>query len=278
METQQPVNKPIPSLETTSTAEPLAGVGDISDKVKADAARNVPLPSKTPNAETQTPAASGRGGDYIKPKFLKMPAELFQFGEDGKPIVRRGVPVFKNKKGGRPRKPREGEKLLDGSTFKGGDHTSKPNVKPRGTDASVSAGPGRIIDPTRPDPSQATAPQVAAEPVKPGVELGPEAGEVIADIALNTTEAAIGEPPTDAERASIRRSASAVASGWRLHPLIAVFLFTAAYVGRVMLKRWTVKETTESGKPEKKPDAHSNSGPDGKRKDGPSKKAFKYGE
>ncbi len=267
MEDNQPGNP-----DTTSASEPLAGVESIAKQVASDAQRNVPAASKP--VDTPAPAADGRVKN-IPAKFLKMPAALFMHGEDGKPILKRGKPVYINRTGGRPRKPREGEKLMDGSTFKGGDRTSKPNVKPSSGDGQASGvsdrpGIGRIVDPTQPVPGASSA-SAPAESAPGTVELGPEAGQVIAEAALNTAEAVVGEPPTSAERDSITKSASAVASGWRLHPIIAVAAFTAVYIGRVMMMKWSKQQ-------EEKSDAHGDTRADGGRKDQPSKKSFDYGE
>ena len=206
-----------PKTDFQNQHQPLSGVDDIAAAVASDSARNTSQKPLAASGPVEKPSTD------IPPKFAKYPKALFVLDDQGRPIFKDGKPVYKNPKGGRPRKAKPGEELLDGTKATG---KSKPNPSP------VES---RIVDPAERQSVEPT-PGPAATPTAPpdgrSVELGEDAGDVLADMALNAAESAVKVPPTSNERSSIKRAASATCRGVRMPAWIALVLFTAGYLMR----------------------------------------------
>ena len=157
---------------------------------------------------------------------------------------------------GRRRKPAQGDRLAGGWTC-GVDEPPRPP----GVEAPRPRAASKIVDPGPPEVEPGA--EVSDEPSPAGgVELGPEAGKVLAQTTFNLAEVAGGAKakPTDGEREAIENSASAPLGHWRLSPLIALGVFVGAYVLRVFLARKAERHRNSGNA-----DAHPDRGPDALR-------------
>lgn len=234
--------------EPAATDSPGDAAAAIDLRIGANLEHAAAAPPGTP---TQTPAANPAGTPGGRPAWHDEPLANFLTDASGRVILdSKGRP---KRRGGKPARAKPGEALAGGGFAPGGP----------GEEASAA---GSAVDDGAPPADAGAGPDPAG-----GLDLGPEAGHVIADGVLNTAAALGGEKaaPTPAERASIRRAASAATSGARLSPWLALVVLGGLYLARVVVvSRSSRRPQAAAGdSPIGSPHAHPDSRNDGLRKE-----------
>jgi hypothetical protein len=231
VETPPPPETPAKPTENLGIAEAAAGV---VDRLKSNAEAS---------GRTFRPQPAAVRQEATKPAWMKQPKRNFQtddagnilFHKDGKP----------KKANGRPRKPRDGDELADGTIY-------RKSGKSKPTDPQ----PATVIQPP-PTPGQ-----VPGQPTPGGIglEFGEVAGECIGNIAdaLGGEEAA----PTAKEQATITKASGQAFQNLRIHPVIALGVALFAWFIRVKIQNAPKKlENKGKNKPDERTDTHRRRGP-----------------
>ncbi len=203
------------------------------------------LPSDNPSESAKSVSDALKGN--------KASSQAVQGGDtpssDGKPTVKRASVKRSQPRGSGGKFARK--KPAD--TVEKPQNTDDPLPKPQADTVQGGDGDGFVRVPT--DPQPLTEPS--------GVDMGPEAGQVITDGIFNIATKRGGKrwEPTTGERDMISKAANGAVSGRR----VPWWLALTAGIGFYMAARIGVKQITEDKKDVV--NKHSNHRPDAKRKD-----------
>ncbi|MBL4699718.1 MAG: hypothetical protein JKX85_00535 [Phycisphaeraceae bacterium] len=219
------------------------GLSEVADQTNAGISEQL----KFHQEKTKPPKKSD---PVVNPKDINLqPIKWFETNMFGKvKLDSQGNPKRRN---GRPKKPRNGDKLVNGGTW------------PPATASTVQDDNASTIN-----QGQGQQP----EPEAKKMDLGEEAGEVLSDHLERIGQAMGGEngKPTPAEKKVLAKAMSATLGTWSVWPPLALLVFAGLYLARVKI---TSVLTTKNDKEVKKDGSQTHSVPrdNGQRQNSPGK-------
>ncbi len=241
------------SIEPPATPEspvlnlPADNLDSSAGDIAATLEKNQAVSARTSGGAKPKPDRSGWQGE---------PVSNFKLNDDGSVKLRaNGKPV---RRGGKPAKPKAGDRLADGTVY-GAGKDAPPSP-------SADAGASRVVLPGQDAPGGGGGLEGGTQPGMNTVEAGPEAGRILSKLGFSFAKRAGGPrwEPTDDERELIDKAAAATLNGRRMPWWLVLFVGVSVYVvSRVEFKAKPKENKANNGKP----DAHSDRGPDAIGKD-----------
>ena len=220
------------------------GLSEVADQTNAGICEQL----KFHQEKTKPPKKSE---PVVNPKDINLqPIKWFETNMFGKiKLDAQGNPKRRN---GRPKKPRKGDKLVNGGTW------------PPATASTVQDDNASTINHDQG--------QGQPEPEAKKMDLGEEAGEVLSDHLERIGQAMGGEngKPTAAEKKVLAKAMSATLGSWNVWPPLALLVFAGLYLARVKITSVLTTQNDKGTKPNGS-QTHSVPGHHGQRQNSPGK-------